>query len=330
MLNLQKILDVAVIVTPIFAVLGLGRMLTRRGTLTPETSRFLSELAYRFCLPSLILYEVGRGKLGQLAAAANLIGIPLLVMLLSVPLFLWLARHSRLTAGEKPAFVFGVFWANIAYLGFPLAQNAFGAQGVALAAVYNATIMPCTTMGGYMVIGHYLGNASNSRGARVREVIFNPIVASALLGIWVMMVGEFARNADGTLYGGAPVDAFFAAVGSFLKLMGGLGLPVALLVVGGSLRLAALRSMLLPLALTAMARTIFLPLAVYMIFTTFFAGTPPLIRSVSVLLAAMPCSVTSFVIATGRGADARFTATLLVLATVISLVTLPVWLYVLL
>ena len=330
MLNMQKMLEVAVIVGPVFAVMGLGRALTERGTLTPEIGRFLNGIAFRFCLPSLILYEVGRGKLSQLAVAGNLVGVPLAAMALLALFFLWFARYSRLAVDEKPAFVFGVFWANIAYLGFPLAQNAFGAEGLALAAVYNATIMPCTTLCGYGVISHFMGSSGNSWRGRIRETFLNPIVASALLGILVMVVSQGVRNADGSLPGGAPIAALFAAIGSFLKMMGGMGLPIALLVVGGSLRFAAMRNAMVPLLMSALARTVVLPLMVYAAFSFFLSDVVHEVRAVSVLLAAMPCSVSSFVIATGRGANARFTASLLALTTAISLVTLPVWLYFLL
>ena len=330
MLNIQRILDVAVSVGPVFAIMGLGRWLTKKGALTQDISAFLNGLAFRFCLPSLILYEVGRSRLSQLAAAGDLVLVPLAVMALLTPFFLWLASRSKLSMDQRPPFVFGMFWANIAYLGFPLAQSAFGSRGLALAAIYNAVVMPCTTLGGTLVIGHYMGTGGTSWGTRIREILGNPIVASALLGIFVMTGGEFLRGADGSLKGGAPIDALFLVIGSFLKLMGGMGLPVALLVVGGSLRFTALRMALRPLVVTAATRTILLPLIVYGLFNLFLTDVPHEVRSVSVLLAAMPCSVSSFVIASSRGANARFTAALLVLTTVMSLVTIPIWLYFLL
>ena len=113
-------------------------------------------------------------------------------------------------------------------------------------------------------------------------------------------------------------------------MLGGMGLPLALLVVGGSLRFTVLRAKLLHLTATAVTRTFLLPLLVYAIFALLPGDDAGHVRSVGVLLAAMPCSVSSFVIATGRGANARFTAAVLALSTAISLVTLPVWLYFLL
>ncbi len=61
-MEFSRIMDVLVICVPVFAVLGLGKLLGIKGKIKEEHCLFINWLVYSFSLPALILNEVARQR----------------------------------------------------------------------------------------------------------------------------------------------------------------------------------------------------------------------------------------------------------------------------
>lgn len=324
-----RMLDVLVVCVPVFAVMGLGKVLERRGHMDLSRRAFINWLVYHFALPALIFREVSQQRFGSFLDPSLTLwpfAAIVAVMLLGIAIAHVLHFHAAFAA----AFVYCGFWANVTYMGFPLCQNAFGTEGLAKAAVYNALVMPGFVLLAYATIGLYGAGKAMTWRRKLRQALLNPVVLAALLGIGVGLVGEIFRDATGTLVLPVGTTSLLALAGSFLKLIGSMGLPMALLSIGAAIHWKQTRAHMRALVYVVTAKLVVLPLLTYVGLRLFFPETAPLVMGVVVILAATPNAVASYVVSCQMGVEEGFVSSALVVSTALSVVTLPIWLYIVL
>lgn len=331
-MDLARVAVVFEVSLPVFGMIGLGKLLSAYGWMTADHRAFANRLIYSCSLPALLFTAIARQDPTQFLDPAMAVGAigPTLVI---TAVFVGLARGLGYTGAFAAAFVFGSFWANTAYMGFPLAQNAFGG-GVELpaaAAIFNTIGMPVYLILGYLIIGgYYKESGVGSFWQGVLKAVLNPIVCSALGGMVFSLILHTFRDGSGTLM--LPRAALYCGdlVHAFLRLVGQLGLPLALLAIGGSLQMTSFRGRLLPLGLVLAAKLVGVPALAWLALDLFFPGVDHVVKGCTILISAMPNSVSSYVIATAIGVDEGFVSAMLVLSTLLSVVTIPLWLYLIL
>jgi malonate transporter and related proteins len=327
-MDLSRVVDVLEICLPVFAVMGVGKWLGLKSKLTQERCDFINWLVYTFSLPSLILNAVSRQTFKSFLDPA-LVVAPLVALLLVAAVTMLIAKLSGFKGGVAAAFVFGTFWANATYIGFPLSINAFGDAGEAKAAVYNGFVMPFFIVFGYLLIGMYgAGNDETKMGQRVKGAFLNPILISAAVGVGVALLADQFRNEAGLVQLPEAVLSSASIVGATLKLVGAMGLPLALLSIGASLKWEGTKTHLAALGWTIGCKLILLPLVTLLLIQLFLPQAAHESLGVAVILASTPSAVASYVISCQVGIDRSFVATMLVVSTGLSVLTIPVWVYV--
>lgn len=326
-MDFDRVMQVLAICAPVFAVIGAGKLLGRMGWFNADHMACANRLVYYFALPALIFREVARQRFAAFWEP-GLILCSLGAIVCVALLYLALSRLLRYRGPFAAAFIFGSFWANVTYMGFPLSLNAFGDHGLALAAIYNAFVMPVFVAMGFLLLALHADAKGGARiGRRLRLAVLNPIVLAAAAGIAVALIAESFRDASGAPTLGPAAAALVDSIDGFLRLIGGTGLPLALLTIGASLKLGALRAYAKPLAMVTVGKLLLLPLLT-MGFMAFLApGSTHEARGIAVLLAATPNAVASYVIARQAGVPEGFMASMLVLGTLGSVITIPFWLY---
>ncbi len=333
-MDLARLLEVFEICLPVFAMIGIGRLLAWSGILTEDHRSAFNWILYHLALPALVFGEIVHQRFSDFFRAElllALVGLPLAAILLTAALYVILAKLLGYRGAFAAAFVFGTFWANVTYLGFPLSRSAFGQAGLADAAVYNAFIMPAFIALAFLLIGAFGSSAGGSWGRKLRMAFLNPVILAAFFGILLAALAEgLLTGPDGALGIPAWAMAVLRILDRLLGLLGEMGLPVALLVIGGALQVRAIRTNLVALGLTVTAKLVLMPLVLFLLMDLAFEGAGGSVRGVAVLLAAMPNAVASYVVARQIGAEEGFVAAMLVMSTLLGIVTLPAWLYVVL
>lgn len=326
-MEFSRVLDVLVICVPVFALLGLGKLLARKGHINDDHCSFINWLVYHFSLPSLIFNAVARQRFNSFFDPAVIV-MPLVALVLVVGVTMLIAKLKGFKGGLAAAFVFGTFWANATYVGFPLCINAFGAPGEVKAAIYNAFVLPFFILIGYLLIGFYgAGTGDVKIGARIRKAFMNPILVSAVAGIAVALIADGFRSDDGTVQLPLVIMSTARLCGSFLTLIGSMGLPLALLAIGATLKWAHAKAHLGALSWTVFCKLILLPLMTLLLIHGFLPDTEPASLGVSVILAATPSAVACYVISCQLGIEKSFVGAMLVVSTGLSVITIPCWVY---
>lgn len=321
-------MDVLVICVPVFAVLGLGKLLGMKGKIKEEHCLFINWLVYTFSLPALIFNEVARQRFDTFLDPAVVV-MPIIGLVIIMAVTMTIAKINKFKGGFAAAFVYGTYWANATYIGLPLCQNAFGSEGLAKAAIYNGFVVPFFILFGYLLIGFYgAGTGDQTFGGRIKKAFVNPVLLSAVAGILVALIAEQFRADNGSMNMPMPVIASASLIGSFLKMIGGMGLPLALLSIGASLKWEQTRSHLGALSWSVACKLVLLPLITLTLIRLLCPEADAVALGVTTILSATPSAVAMYVISCQMGVERGFVSSMLVISTALSVITIPVWVYI--
>ncbi len=174
--SLIKILSIC---APLFVMLFLGYHLRRRGSLTDQAHTFITGFVYRYSLPILIFTGVVKQDFNSLldpAVIVSTLSIPVIVILLGFVL------GRFLPPGLRGAVIACCFLANTAYIGFPLATNAFGTAGLEKASVVNAFALPTFVILGVLLVMPR-EHEDGALWKRIRPALLSPVVLAAVAGL---------------------------------------------------------------------------------------------------------------------------------------------------
>jgi hypothetical protein len=313
--------DVLAISVPVFAVVALGAVLRWTGLLTDQAHAFVSRFVYVLCLPVLIFLGISASSFRELVSPAVVAGALLATALVTVSF--WLAS-ARLPARLRGPVALSPFFANLTYLGFPLATSAYGERGLMYAGIINAFVMPVFVVLGVWLLAAGHPERRSLRGT-LRVALLNPIIGAIVAGVLASFVlnelglADFARRH-------VVVSRLAEMLTSTLAMIGRMGLPLALIAVGASLRFRFVRGHVSLMSGCAAAKLVVMPLVTLLVCRALFPGMERVALGTTVLLMACPLSVGCYVISREMEADSEFIAGILVLTTVGACVTVPAWL----
>ena len=302
-----------------FALILFGVWLRRVGMLGPQAHAFITRFVYLFSLPVLLFTGIVKEHFSALLNPAVIVST--LAATFVVITAGWLISRFVPQRLRGPA-VATAFIANTAYIGFPLSQNAFGDPGLTYAGIVNAFTMPV-----FIVLGVWLltfGRAGHGAWHRkIRTALTNPIVLSALLGAAASLVVH--ETPVRHVIAWQPVSELLALIGAIVKPVGLMGLPLALIAVGASLRFEHIRGHWSVMGVCTVAKLVVMPLVTWLFCRFMFPAAAPAAAGTAVLIMACPQSVGLYVISRELDAEAEFVGGMLVLTTVGACITIPIW-----
>ncbi|MHA7247967.1 AEC family transporter [Arthrobacter tecti] len=277
-------------------------------------------MTYFVLLPSLLV----TGLAGADFAAIDP-GPVVLVLAASCTFSILLAYAARrpATGRDGPAFT-SVFQGTVrfnTYIGVTTAAALFGSDGIAMAALANAVLVPLGNLASTIALAHY-GHHRLRGTAVVQAVFLNPLILACAIGLAANLLGS-ARILEGLLNSPVPagVVQFLAAV---LGLLGGAALPAGLFCVGAGLRGQPLDRRSLRPVITAILLRFFPVPAATLLLCLLLGFTGPA-AVVCVVYQALPTATSSYVFARRLGGDSALMAQITAAQTVLSAVVLPAW-----
>lgn len=292
-------MSIATILFPDFALILLGFLLMR---FTDWGSQFwagIEKLIYYFLFPALLFYSTARtpfdfastGKMLQVALTAVVSGIAL--GWLAKPLF----RGPPMTfeSGVQTAFRFN------SYIALAIASRLAGEQGTTLMALIIGFAVPICNMAAVHALVH-------RSGGLLRELAKNPLLVATASGMAFNLLGLQLPD----------------IIGATLSRMGNASIALGLIAVGAGLRLSGLHEAKGMATYFLAVKLLALPLISYLLGT--WLGLPPLQLQIAVAFSALPTASSAYVLAARMGGNGPFVAFLISSGTVLSVITMPIWL----
>lgn len=320
-MQLHQINHIAQICIPVFVLIGIGKGLGHRRLLSEEHCEVINKLVYQLSLPALIFRAVIKQPPSEVFDM-TMMGPALLAIVVVLALYLVIARMRHLHGLMASAFVFGTFWANVSYMGFPLSQSAFGDEGLRIAANYNAVVMPIFVTMGIFLISVQQPSEQRHPIIFAKRILLNPIILATLSAL---LLGAVSPSFP------IPNSGFAATslgiIDHVLIMVGRMGLPLALLSIGAGLKWQGLNGMRTELSLVLFGKLLLLPLLTLLATHGLYPDMNSITRGVTVLMSTTPNAVASYIIGKQCGVDEQFLTAMLVGSTLLSMLAIPFWLY---
>ena len=287
---------------PLFVLIALGYGARWIGWPGPKSWRVVEQLTYYILFPALLFSSLA----GTSLAGGSVVALALALTTVATTALALLAQGPLLLSGPTFSSVIqGAIRPNT-YVGVGAALAVWGDQGVALAAVGLATVIPIVNVIAVVGLLRYApSEGSETRRSLILSLIRNPLIGACLAGLTVNAVGfELPDWLMGSM-----------------KMLGQASLPLGLLAVGAALQLAAIRNRWEAVAASCGLKLIVSPIIAALLLGLF--GVHGTAFAVAVVYMAVPTSASAYILAAEMGGDSEAMAAIISASTILSAITLP-------
>jgi len=293
-------MSIASILLPDFSLILLGVILMRITRWGSEFWAGLEKMVYYVLFPALLFYSTSRTPL-DFSATGRLIQAALLLVLGGVAMG-WLAKPlfkvgpMSFESALQTAFRFN------SYMALAIAYRLGGENGTSMMALIIGFAVPLCNMAAVHALVH-------KSGGLAKELAKNPLLLA---------------TASGVLYNlsGLPMPE---VAGVLLSRMGNASIALGLILVGAGLRLSGLSEGKAMSTYFIAVKLLAMP-ALAMLLGRLF-GLPWLELQILVMFGALPTASSAYVLAARLGGNAPLVAFIISAGTLVSIATLPLWLY---
>ncbi len=296
MVNMSNLLNLQI---TIFCLMMAGYILTKLHILNSESRKHLSNLLINFILPCNILVSFMiefNQKILTDCFAVLLVSIVIQLVCLFTSKYFFPKAAPRQLAVLR----YGTISSNAGYLGNPIAQGLYGNIGLLYASIY---LIPMRIV--MWSIGVTCFTESKSKGV-LKKTLTHPCIVAVFLGI-LLMISQLQLP---------------TGIVQTLKYAGNANTALSMIVIGNILAEVKTSELIDWKALWfCVVRLLIIPLLVF--FGCSIFKVDELVKQVSVILAGMPAATTIAILAAKYDGDAPFTAKIIFLSTIFSMVTVP-------
>lgn len=285
---------------PLFALIVAGYFMRLRDFPSEAFWPGAERINYFILFPALLFNSLASAPLNnpalpRLAAAVMLaLGLAWIALLIARRLRGWPA--ARFGAIAQGALRFNT------YLGLAAVGSLFGSEGLGLAALMLALMVPTVNV---MSVWALTAERGISARSLLLPIIKNPLILACLAGA--------AFNLSGLdLPGGSD---------RLLGLLAAASLPLGLLCVGAALKPRELGGEVPALGWNSALRLLAVPLLAYAVAR--LLGLPPMETTILVLFFALPTAPTAYVLTRQLGGDSHLMAGIITLQTLLAAASLP-------
>lgn len=289
-------------ILPVFLLIILGYVLARRGALDGNTNKALGNLAFKLFMPMVLFTGMVNAPLHQGLNVNVLVAyfVPALIVFTTVNLIAHAFLKHPTPFGLTAAF------GNNALIGIPMVAGLFGSGGLVL--VFTVLAVHSLLLFSFQSLYNSFAGTEPFKPATLVSSLANPMIVGLLLGVAVNLTD-------------LPLPGWGLQLANWLAQA---ALPCALIVLGANLSGYRLRPGAYAVGIT-FAKLILLPLLVLL--ACIAMGIDGMPRGVLVLMAANPCGVN--VLGFARSVDdSRKTSSAICLSTILSALTLPLWMWI--
>jgi predicted permease len=287
----------------LFVLIAVGFFLKKKGIFKETGQKNLTDLVIYVVLPCNIVNAfMVDFSLERLYACAGILLISLGIQIFAVIYGKHVAARGE-AEGRAKCIRYGIICSNAGFLGNPIAEGLYGSEGLLLASFY---LLPQRIMMWSEGIAVFSGESDMK--STVKKVVTHPCVVACFVGLGLML-----SQAKLPVVVTDPIQA-----------LGRCNTALSMLVIGMILADINVKQFLdVSLIRFAVHRLLIIPGLVLL--ACRFLPVSDMVRSLSVLLAAMPAGATTSILASKYDQDPKFATELVVSSTLLSLPSVALW-----
>lgn len=289
----------------------IGVFTSRIGVIREQTRDALVKIIFNITLPLLLFTNFSKLELSPLILKNSLLVIVIsLIMILVMLLIAYLfSKIFSMKHEKRSVFIPHNAFGNVLYFGFPVISALFGEIGLFYASIYAfVSIMLLWTVGIYVI--------THKGGMSLKQSLRNMLNPNS-----VAIIAGFILFMTGIRIPGIILEPFIS--------LGGTTIYLSMLYIGALLGLMKIRGVFTDklVYLTSFNKTLLFPFLFILFFSlpgkNILAGLDPLIVSVVIMEAAMPCMANIVIVARMYKVDDHFATANVFISTVMSMISLP-------
>jgi hypothetical protein len=295
-------------IVPVFAVILLGGAIRLGGFLPEGLMGPLNRLVYYLAIPAMIFREVAhapfKAYFDPVVLWATLIPVALIFGVAAGAGFLFGIARSQMGT-----FLQSSLHGNLGYIGLAIAYYFLGKEGFTRASILAGFLMLLQNLLAVVGLLSFAGGFDPAHRVRFlfKKIFGNPIILSALAGILFSAVGL----------------AIPEILDKTLGIVSGMSLPLALLVIGGSLSFDLVRSNLPTAVGSALLKLLLMPALGLLLYR--WLRVDPAQSLAGLVLLAAPSATVTYVMATEMKGSPDLASAAVSLSTIASSATYAFW-----
>ncbi|BCY01122.1 AEC family transporter [Stutzerimonas stutzeri] len=306
---LPLILQTLSVTAPVFAMLFLGVALKRLGWIDSAFVYTASALVFKGTMPTLLFISIIKADLNAALQPALLLYF--VVATIATFFVAWLWAQWRCPVSDRGVYVQGAFRGNNGIVGLALASSLYGDYGLSVGGVLAGVVILVYNSLSAMVLAIYSPNGQVGAKDILLSILRNPliigVVAAVPFALWQIALPGWLMTSG----------QYFAQM----------TLPLALICIGATLSLDALRTSSGSALSSSLMKMVWLPaLATLGAWACGFRNAE---LGILFLYFASPTAAASFVMARAVNSNHQLAATIIVITTLMAALSINAGLFVL-
>jgi hypothetical protein len=293
---------IAPAIVPIFVLLILGYLACRTQFLPDSFWQPAEKATYYILFPLLLINELANAKL-DLADASIIIGYAIAIPLIASALCLLAFPLLRINGSDFTSFFQGGIRFNT-YIGLAITSGVLPKTSMALAALLIAIMIPFVNIICVTIFAIFTHGKTNVKTIFL-NIIKNPLIIGSLIGITINLLG-------------ITIPTIAASV---MQKLAQMALPLGLLAVGAGLNLNKWQGTSYIVFVSSLIKLFVLPLIIFEL--NQFLLVIPALSTVLILFSALPTASSAYILARQLGGNAELMAIIITFETLVSLISLP-------
>ncbi len=293
-------------ILPVFSIIGLGYVLMHRHFVGEAFITSANRVVYYVAVPAMLFHEVARSSFSENFHGGAVLSMLAGLGLITASAFLC-ARLSSRPASFKATFVHSALHGNLGYMAYAIAFYALGDKLFAQTALLSSFLIIAQNFLAVCVFAYFrpLDPAQTAASGidfaeTAKRILTNPIIVSVVAGTGFSYLSL----------------SLHPAISQSLKILSGMALPLALLLIGTSLSFRALKELIPAISAVGFLKLILFPLVVYGLMR--WGSVPPSFHMPVLILTAAPPATITYIMASELGGDTDLAAAATSLLTLVS------------
>lgn len=316
-MNIDLVAGYQKIIT-IILLIAIGFLAKKKNIVSKETQAGLTNLLLKIIIPFSVFnsflspFDWQKAKTSVTLIGIAILFYPIMQFVVTPLLYSKFPKDDN----KRRLFSFDTTYSNAVFMGYPFAQALFGNNGLFFASVFN---LPYNIYLWSIGFAKFTKQPMNKDG--IKNTLTNPVIISCLLGYlwWIVQV-----------YVPASANVVLKPVWDVFSTIGACNTPISMMVIGAMLADSKIGQVLSDKEVWYFAfnKLILIPGVLFVIL--YVLGYRGWIIAIPTVIAAMPTCATGGILASRYEIQKELAASLITFTTVLSAVTAPIWLIVIL
>lgn len=299
-------MDVMVVINQmiqLFMVIGLGYFMKKKKILNDEVNSKLNYIVISITTPALIFSSVCTATISDKSTVIYTLVIAIALYIVLPIISYVIVKIMRIPVEQKGLYMFMIIFSNIGFMGYPVMKALFGNNAILYTSIFNILFnIEVYTLG--VILINYGKNVETKFNLKN---LLSPGIIASIIALFIYFL---------------EINIPSVIVES-CTMVGDMTTPLAMLIIGATLANIKVKELFTEYRLYyfTIIKQIILPVAMFPIIAYFV--TDPLLRGITLVNVAMPVANSAVLFANEYGGDVELAAKSVFITTLISVITIP-------